>query len=235
MDLSQIIEEFNSILKYPVKVSKTIEIDGGHLIEIELLEEKHKFFSTEKELKQTTEKNLYFLLEKKLKKELPDTSKETTPQYKPPENSDGIIETLKNNFKEGKSPKEGVFIFYNDMYMLYHNEDQKSIVVSNKQGKVIEVLTGDTYTNEEVLKRVETITNNKNTTDPGEVNQLIFNLGYTESKFKDGLWVFKNPKSKKYVIHSEEERSLAVVGENDKIIKKIEKEDYQKEKIQKHL
>jgi len=153
-------------------------------------------------------------------------------------NQKEITEFLDENFT--KKPNEGKGIekyVYNDI-QIFHNIDKKGVLKTNLNGKIIDHRTDEDYNTDSVKEMLEDMILEKTTADPAEVTAMIHGAGYTEGKtIQDGeegvLWVYRNPTiHRRFIIHSEIEKSVALMNDENEVIKSFEGEQYTKENLQ---
>lgn len=233
--IEEILENINNILKYPVELSKTLEIEGGYLVELKMMDLKDKFFCYPDTIEEDTLKSVFSLLKKKIDSSNLTKTTSLDSINEEPKKEGNINQNLKKYFKEGKNFKKQIEHFYNDLYNIHHYIDKKSIVISDKQGKLLKTLQNEDYNTENLLQWFRDIPSLDKKSDPGEINQLIMSEGYTESRFSDGFWIFKNPSSGKYIVHSEDDKNIALIDNNDKLIKKLKNQEYNTQNLMKFM
>lgn len=141
-----------------------------------------------------------------------------------------INDFLSSKFKNIKSDNDNIIRYESDELSFDYHIKEKSIIISNMNGKVINHLKHEEYTLGDIEKYIKEYEK-----DPAEVNSLLMSKGYTDitKKTDDGIefWVYKNPKKETFVLHSEENNFFALVSKENDILESLESDNYNIENI----
>lgn len=130
--------------------------------------------------------------------------------------------------------------YYIDLHIL-----KNGLTLAKPSGEVVEALTGDKYTLsnlKEILDKHGLIAS-MSSSDPGEINELIIESGFTEVSKKDSgsdvdlnIWKYINPKnSSRYILHSETNKFVSLVNDKHDILSVVEDDDYNYDNVKKLL
>lgn len=117
-----------------------------------------------------------------------------------------------------KSNIQGYIVMTNTVF---HNPSERMVrLVNSSNGKIIDFRSDTKYTLSDVKDMLNDLVIKSYMADPAEINQKIHSAGFTIGEPKDDFWVFKNPDiDGRYIVHSENDRSLAVINQNGDIIR----------------
>lgn len=150
--------------------------------------------------------------------------------------TDYLEEKFKNTTLDNGIPK---YITQNGIN-IFHNIETGGVYMANSGGQVVDHRGGEDinrYTLSDVKDMLKNIPETKKeTSDPSDINQMIFNAGYIngEPQTEDGssYWIFSNPTKKhRFVVHSELEKSIVLINQNKEVLKSFEGDEYTSENI----
>lgn len=141
-----------------------------------------------------------------------------------------ITNFLDKNFKKYKNENEFIDKYKSDFSNIFHYLDKKGVVISDiNSGRVLHSAYGENYT----LSFVTDIINSMRgidrvkTADPSDINLMISDRGFSDARSQEDFWIFSNPKNKtRYIVHSEVDKSVAIVDGNNDVIDVAEGDNY---------
>lgn len=143
--------------------------------------------------------------------------------------SSEIVEFLDNNFKKYKKTSDVIDKYHAGDNNIFHYLDRKGVVLTESSGKVLDGVSDEKYTVYDVTDMLNSVIVDVSdkTADPSDVNLLINDRGFVDAKTQNNFWIFSNPKNKnRYIVHSELEKSVAIVNGNNDVLEATEGKDY---------
>lgn len=102
---------------------------------------------------------------------------------------------------------------------IFHNYEEGMIRLVDSNGKIVDYRSDEKYTLSEVKDMLDDMITRSFIADSAVINQEIYSAGFTVGKPKEDFWVFSNPNIKhRYVVHSEIDKSFAIINQNGDIV-----------------
>ena len=242
---------------------KTAWVCAELIVKHELMEaflyENKRIFDPHKSLKDlqynTTEKSVIVDPNKVIKTE-PVMDKENGTKSEKTKPSKEIFheQNIKNHIQEIKDflditykkvslKNEKVKRYSANMYIIDLHILKNGLTLSNSNGEILETLTGTNYTLsklKEILDKYD-LSNSNSSSDPGLINELIIEKGYTTASKKEtdsdvdlNIWKYVNPKdNSKYILHSETNKFVSIVDKEHNILGIVEDNEYNYNSVKK--
>ena len=148
-------------------------------------------------------------------------------------------------YKKVNIRNENVKRYAAKMFIIDLHLAKNGLTFSDSNGAILESLTGSEYTLsklKEILDKYELL-GLENFDDPGLINEIIIESGYTEVNkhiTENGndlnIWKYINPKnSSRYILHSETNKFVSMVNKNHDIIGFVEDGEYNYDNVKKLL
>ena len=139
-----------------------------------------------------------------------------------------ITKFLDKNFKKSKKESPVIDGYKAGSKNIFHYLDRKGVVISDSNsGKILENVDGVNYNLSDVSELCKDLVISVNSADPSDINSMISDRGFTDTKSQNGIFIFSNPKNKnRYIAHSESDRSIAIINANSDILEELESDDY---------